>query len=89
MTKVEVNPSIAHPLPFAPIIQEMDTWYEAGNLPDLLHYLKKLDAYTLRFYVRTQDSVFNTEHPSAFVCTECFGPHNIKECNKHKKQLRK
>ena len=46
ITKVEVNPSIAHPLPFSPIMQEMDAWYEAGNLLDLLHYLKKLDAYT-------------------------------------------
>jgi len=84
ITKVEVSPIIAHPLPFSPVIQEMDAWYEAGNLPDLLHYLKKLDAYAPRFYERTQDSVFNTEQPFALACTECFGPHNIKECNKHK-----
>jgi len=49
ITKVEVNPNIAHPLPFSPVIQEIVAYYEAGNLLDLLHYLKKLDAYTLRF----------------------------------------
>ena len=84
ITKVEVNPNIAHPLPISPVIQEMDAWYEAGNPLDLLHYLKKLDAYTLRFNQRTQDLVSNIEHLSAFVCNECFGPHNTKECNKHK-----
>jgi len=84
ITKVEVNPNIAHPLLFSPVIQEMDAYYKAGNLLDLLHYLKKLDAYTLRFYQRTQDSVSNIEHLSVFVCTECFGPHNTQECNKHK-----
>jgi len=51
------------PLPFSPNIQEMDTWHENDNLPNLHHYLKKLDAYTLRFYERTQDSVFNIERP--------------------------
>ena len=84
ITKVEVNPNIAHPLPFSPVIREIDAYYEAGNLLDLLHYLKKLDSYTLRFYERTQDSVFNIERPSAYLCQECFGPHNTKECNKHK-----
>jgi len=43
ITKVEVNPSISHPLPFSPIIQEMDTWHENDNLPNLHHYLKKLN----------------------------------------------
>jgi len=84
ITKVEVNPNIAHPLPFSPVIQEMDAWYEVGNLFDLLHYLKELDAYNLRFFQRTLDLVSNIEHLSAFVCTECFTPHNTKEYNKHK-----
>jgi len=86
IAKVEVNPNIAHPLPFSPVIQEMDAHYEAGNLLDLLHYLKKLDSYTLRFYERTQASVFNIERPSTYSCQECFGPHNTKECNKHKNE---
>jgi len=38
ITKVE-NPSISHPLPFSPIIQEMDTWHEDDNLHNLHHYL--------------------------------------------------
>jgi len=46
VTKVEINPSISHPLPLSPIIQEMDTWHADDNLPNLHHYLKKLDAYT-------------------------------------------
>ena len=58
ITKVEVNPNITHPLPFSPVTQEMDTWHENDKLPNLYHDLKKLDAYTLRFYKRTQDSVF-------------------------------
>jgi len=74
ITKVEVNLSIAHPLPFSPIIQKMDTWHEANNLPDLHHYLKKLDAYTQRFHEQTQDLIFNIEHPSVYACQECFGP---------------
>jgi len=84
ITKVEVNPSISHPFPFSPIIQEMDKWHEDDNLPNLHHYLKKLDAYTLRFYERTQNSVFNIERPSAYACQECFGPHDIKDCTKVK-----
>jgi len=43
ITKVEVNPSISHPLPFSPIVQKMDTWHENDNLPNLHHYMKKLD----------------------------------------------
>jgi len=39
ITKVEVNPSISHPLPFSPIIQEMDTRHEDDNLPNLRHYM--------------------------------------------------
>jgi len=73
ITKVNVNPSFAFPLLFSPIIQGMDAWREAGNLPDLhLHCLKKLVAYTLRFYKRTQDLDFNIEHPSVYACQECF-----------------
>ena len=87
ITKVEVNPSILQPLPFSLIIQEMDTWHEDDNLPNLYHYLKKLDAYTLRFYERIQDSVFNIECPSAYACQECFGPHDIKDCTKVKKPV--
>jgi len=63
----------------------MDTWHEDDNLPNLHHYLKKLDAYTLRCYKRTRDSVFNIERPSAYVCQECFGPHDIEDCTKVKK----
>jgi hypothetical protein len=85
ITKVEVNSSIAHPLPLSPIIQEMDTWHENDNQPNLHHYLKKFDAYTLRFYERTQDSFFNIERPSAHACQECFGPHDIKDCTKSRK----
>ena len=48
----------------------MDAYYEAGYQLDLLHYLKKLDSYILRFYERTQDSVFNIERPSAYFCQE-------------------
>jgi len=65
ITKVEVNPNIApHSLFFSPIIQEMDAWHQADNLPDLHNYLKKLDTYTLKFYQRTQDSNYKIEHPS-------------------------
>ena len=78
ITKVEVNPRIAHPLPFSSIIQEMDAWYEANNMHDLHHYLKKLDSCTLKFYQRTQDEVFDIENLSAYACQECFGPHDIK-----------
>ena len=81
ITKVEVNPTIAHPLPFSPVIQEMDTHHETGNQPDLLHYLSKLDAYILKFYERTQD--LDIERSSAYFCQECFGPHNTKECNRN------
>ena len=88
ITKVEVNPTIAHPLPFSPVIQEMDTHHENGNQPDLLYYLSKLDTYILRFYERTQDSEFNLSHPSAYmICQECFGPHDIKDCTKVKKAV--
>jgi len=88
ITKVEVIPNIAHPLPFSTIIQEMDAYYETGNQLDLLHYLSKLDAYILRFYERTQDSDFNMNRPSAYlVCQECFGPHEIKDCTKVKKAV--
>jgi len=87
ITKVEVNTSVSHPFPFSPIIQEMDTWHEDDNLPNLHHYLKKLDAYTLRCYKRTRDSVSNIERPSAYVCQECFGPHDIKDCTKVKKAV--
>ena len=57
------------------------------NIYHIINYLKKLDAYTLRFYERNQDSVFNTEHPSAYACQECFGPHDIKDCTKVKKAV--
>ena len=84
ITKIEVNPNIAHPLPFSTVIQEMDAYYETGNQLDLLHYLTKLDSYILKFYERTQDSDFNIERPSAYFCQECFGPHNTKACKIHK-----
>jgi len=82
--RIDFIPNIAHPLSFSPIIQDMDDRHEAGNAPDLHHYLKKLDTYVLKFYQRTQESTYKIKQPTAFVCTECFGPHNIKECNKHK-----
>ena len=88
ITKVEVNPTITHPLPFSPVIQEMDAYYETSNQPDLLHYLSKLDTCILRFYERTQDSDFNISRPSAYlICQECFGPHDIKDCTKVKKAV--
>jgi len=43
ITRIEVNTTIAHPLAFLSIIQDMDDWHEASNAPDLLHCLKKLD----------------------------------------------
>ena len=87
ITKIDVNPKIAHPLLFQPIVLEMDTWHKT-NKYDFPNYLKKLDAYTLQFYERTQNefSDFDAvllDNSSAFICTECFGPHNIKDCNKH------
>ena len=80
ITKVEVNPNIAHPLPFSPVIQEMDAYYDTGNQLNPLNYLTKLDSYILRFYERTQHSDCNIERPSAYlVYQECFGPHDIKD----------
>jgi len=84
ITKIEVNPNIVHPLSFSSIIQDMDDWHEAGNAPDLHQHLMKLDTYILKFHQRTQESTYKIEQPSAFACTECFSPHDIKDCTKVK-----
>ena len=66
ITKVEVNPNIAHPLPFSTVIQEMNAYYETGNQLDLLHYLSKLQTRCLYPEIIRTNSRFRFQHQSPF-----------------------